>query len=110
MDRVGKRSKSFAEDVQETSGLYHEAVKFREKRAVRVRLKVDSIAVAFSAKNPSSDQGSEFSLQTRRRDAQVVRKVTQVPPPLRMHQRGSQNGLPGPGEQGIDRGLLTHIA
>jgi hypothetical protein len=84
-------------------------LQFRQKGAVRVRLKIDPVAILTSVQDTGVHECSELALETRRANVHVLGEVAEVPPPLGMEQGRSQESLAYPRKEGINGSFLTHI-
>jgi hypothetical protein len=84
-------------------------LEFRQKGTVGVGLEIDPVPITATAENAGINQGGKFSLEAGRAHVEVLGEITEIPPPLGVEHRGTQERLAYPGKEGIKGSRLTHI-
>ena len=109
-DLRGERGERFADHVNKSRGLGHEALKLGQEWALGVSLVVDLLPFRSLAEDACLDKIHELSLKACLGDLEDAGKFAGVPPALRLEEDCGEDPLPDDRKEGVNPATCTHSA
>ena len=98
------------EHIEKTGCFGQKATQFRQDRALGIRSVVDASPVDALPQDTRLNESLKIAYKRGRPDSEVLGKVGEVPPPLRLHHGNREDAQLCRREQDGDRMLLSHNA